>query len=74
MLTVDLPPEIERHLDALAARSGRTRDAYVRDAILEHVQDRVDAEEAEARLAALKRGESGTLPLSDLIDRYGLAD
>jgi RHH-type rel operon transcriptional repressor/antitoxin RelB len=39
MLTVRLPADIEKRLDLLAKRTGRTRSFYVRQAILRHIDD-----------------------------------
>ncbi|WP_122292050.1 type II toxin-antitoxin system RelB family antitoxin, partial [Pseudomonas syringae group genomosp. 3] len=39
MLAIRLAPEIEERLEALAARTGRTKTFYAREAILEHIDD-----------------------------------
>ena len=52
MLSVRLDPEIEERLAALAARTGRTKSYYVREAILEHL------EEMEDRYLAIERLET----------------
>ena len=39
MSSVDLPPEIEERLDALAKATGRSKSFYVREAVLEHLAD-----------------------------------
>ncbi|GJD44711.1 hypothetical protein AFCDBAGC_2578 [Methylobacterium cerastii] len=74
MLALDLPPEIERRLDALARRTGRSADDHVREAIQDHLDEIEDVEIAESRVAALQRGESQAVPLRAVMDRYGLAD
>ena len=43
MLALRLPPEIEARLEALAKATGRTKSFYVREAILEHLEDMEDA-------------------------------
>jgi RHH-type rel operon transcriptional repressor/antitoxin RelB len=43
MLALRLPPEIERRLDALAKRTGRSKSYYAREAILRHIEDIEDA-------------------------------
>lgn len=53
MLALRLPPEIEDRLEALAGRTGRSKDDHARDAILEHSED---LEVAEQRLAAVYSG------------------
>ena len=47
MLAVRLPEEIEKRLDDLARRTGRTRTFYAREAILEHLKDLEDTYGAE---------------------------
>ena len=74
MLALRLPPEIEDRLDALARRTGRSKDDHARDAILEHLENLEDLDVAEQRLAAVRSGESDTVPLDDLLSRYGVAD
>jgi RHH-type transcriptional regulator, rel operon repressor / antitoxin RelB len=39
MLALRLPDEVERRLDALAKRTGRTKSFYAREAILSHLDD-----------------------------------
>lgn len=50
MLSVRLDPDIERRLEELAARTGRTKSYYVREAILEHLEDMEDRYLAIERL------------------------
>lgn len=52
MLSIRLPPEVEARLAQLAARTGRTKSYYVREAILEHL------ELMEDRYLAIERLES----------------
>jgi len=61
MIGVRLPQEIERRLDALAKATGRTKTYYVREAILEHLDDLEDAYLAEATLERVRRGEERVL-------------
>jgi RHH-type rel operon transcriptional repressor/antitoxin RelB len=50
MLTVRLPADIEKRLDLLAKRTGRTKNFYVRQAILRHIDDLEDYYLARRRL------------------------
>ena len=68
MLALDLPPEIERRLDALARRTGRSADDHVREAIQDHRDEVEDVEVADRRVAALRRGESQTVPQRAVMD------
>ena len=72
MIALNLPPEIEERLEALAKRTGRSADDYARDAILDHLDELDDIEIAEHRVEALRRGESDTTPLAELLKQYGM--
>ena len=50
MLALRLPEDIEKRLDALAKRTGRTKSFYAREAILRHLDDLEDAYLARKRL------------------------
>ena len=50
MIALRLDPEVEKRLARLAKKTGRTKSAYARDALLEHLEDLADAELAERRL------------------------
>lgn len=50
MLTVRLPKDIEKRLNDLASHTGRTKTFYVREAILEHLEDLEDTYLALNRL------------------------
>ena len=51
MLAIKLPEEIENRLAELAAKTGRTKTYYVREAILEHL------DELEEKYLAIERVE-----------------
>jgi len=50
MLAIRLDPEIEKRLDALAKKTGRTKTFYAREAILQHLEDLEDTYLAVQRL------------------------
>ncbi|HEV2558940.1 MAG TPA: TraY domain-containing protein [Microvirga sp.] len=50
MLALRLPDDIERRLDELARKTGRTKSFYAREAILRHIEDLEDAFLARERL------------------------
>ena len=62
MLALRLPEEIEGRLNALAKKTGRTKSFYVREAIVEHLDDLEDIYLAEKRLEDLQAGRSRTTP------------
>jgi RHH-type rel operon transcriptional repressor/antitoxin RelB len=55
MIAVRLPPEIERRLDVLAKKTGRTKSYYVCEAILRQLDDIEDYYLARRRLAGGSR-------------------
>ncbi|MGR2705490.1 CopG family transcriptional regulator [Pseudomonas sp. IB20] len=74
MLAIRLAPEIEERLEALAARTGRTKTFYAREAILEHIDDLEDLYLAEQRLGEVRENRSEAISLQDVIKSYDLAD
>jgi len=50
MLSLRLDPDIERRLDQLARRTGRTKSYYARELIESNLEDLEDRYLAEARL------------------------
>ena len=51
MLALRLPPEIEKRLDDLARKTGRTKSYYAREAIVEHIGDLEDLYIAQQRMS-----------------------
>jgi len=74
MLAIRLPGTIEKRLDNLAKRTGRTKTYYAREAIVQHLDELEDIYLAERRLEAVRAGRSRTVPIEKLIRRYGVAD
>ncbi len=72
MLAIRLPQSIEKRLEKLAQRTGRTKTYYVREAILEHLEDLEDMYLAERALERIRSGEEQTIPLKDVMKRHGL--
>jgi len=74
MLAIRLPESIEKRLEKLARRTGRTKTFYVRQAILEHLDDLEDLYHAERTLHRIHTGEEQTVPLEDALKRHDLED
>jgi RHH-type rel operon transcriptional repressor/antitoxin RelB len=74
MLAIRLPSEIEERLEALAKATGRTKSFYVREAILEHLDDLEDIYLAEKRLEDIRAGRTQTIALEEVMKRHGLED
>jgi RHH-type rel operon transcriptional repressor/antitoxin RelB len=73
MIAVRLPEAIETRLEKLALKTGRTKTFYVREAILNQIEDLEDLYLAEKRSKALREGKSSSVPIEDLLDEYGVA-
>lgn len=71
-LSIRLPEDIEVRLNALAKATGRSKTFYVREAILEHLDDLEDLYLAEQRLIDIRAGKTQTVPLEDVMKRYGM--
>jgi RHH-type transcriptional regulator, rel operon repressor / antitoxin RelB len=74
MLAIRLPEKIEKRLDRLAKRTGRTKTYYAREAILQYLDELEDIYLAEKRLEAVRAGRSRTIPIEQVMRRYGLED
>ena len=70
MLAVRLSDEVERRLEELAARTGRTKTYYAREAIEAHLEDLEDFYLAEERMKAFREDE--LIPLEQLAREFGL--
>ena len=74
MLAVRFPRSIEKRLEKLAKRTGRTKSFYVREAVLRHLEDMEDIYLAELTLQRIKDGKERTIPIEEVLKRYGLED
>ncbi len=74
MLAIRLPTDIEQRLDALAKATGRSKSFYVREALLEHLDDLEDVYLAERRLEDIRTGRARTYSLEEVERELGLED
>lgn len=70
MIAVRLPSKIEKRLEKLARKTGRTKTFYVREAILQYLDDLEDYHLAAQRLEENLSG----VPLEEVERRLGLED
>jgi RHH-type rel operon transcriptional repressor/antitoxin RelB len=70
MLAIRLPHSIEKRLEKLARRTGRTKTYYAREAILEHLDDLEDVYLAERRSELIRSGKERTIPLEKVMRRH----
>ena len=74
MLSVRLPEDLEKRLEALAKATGRSKTYYVREALIQKLEDMEDLYLAEAVMERIASGEEKTTPLADVERELGLAD
>lgn len=72
--SIRLEPEIEARLDALAARTGRTKAYYLRELITNGLEDLEDYYTAVEVSERIRRGEEKTYSLEEVIRDLGLDD
>jgi RHH-type rel operon transcriptional repressor/antitoxin RelB len=73
-VSVRLPDDVANRLSQLAALTGRSKSFYITEAILEHLDDLEDIYLAEKRLEDIRAGRTTTVPLAEVMKRYGLED
>ena len=74
MLAIRLPQSIEKRLEKLARRTGRTKSFYASEAILQYLEDPEDFSLAERALEGIRKGEADAIPLKKVVKRHGLGD
>lgn len=70
-VSLRLPEEIEARLEALAQKTGRTKTFYIREAIVEHIED---LEDYFLALERIQHREGDSMSIEDVIERLGLVD
>ena len=73
-VAVRLPAEIAARLESLAAHTGRSKTFYIREAILDRLEDLEDLYLAEQRLIAFRAGGSKSYTLEEVSKSLGLDD
>jgi RHH-type transcriptional regulator, rel operon repressor / antitoxin RelB len=69
---IRLPHEIENRLEKLSALTGCKKPFYVKEAIIEHLDDIEDIYLAEKRLEDIRAGRTQTIPLQDVMKRHDM--
>lgn len=70
--SIRLPQDIEKRLENLSAKTGRTKAFYVKEAVLEHLSDIEDIYLAEKRLEDIRAGRTETISLQEVMKRYDM--
>jgi RHH-type rel operon transcriptional repressor/antitoxin RelB len=73
-VSLRLPDELSKRLTVLARRTGRSKTYYMIEAIREHLDDLEDLYLAERRLIDIRAGKEKTIPLDEVMKRYGMED
>ena len=67
-----LPDGVSQCLERLAELTGRSKTFYMIEAIKEHLDDLEDLDHSEQRLIDIRAGKSRTVPLEEVMKRYGM--
>ena len=71
-VSLRLPDDVSNRLESLVEITGRSKTFYMIEAIREHIDDLEDLYLSEQRLIANRAGKSQSVPLEDVMRRYGL--
>jgi RHH-type transcriptional regulator, rel operon repressor / antitoxin RelB len=74
MLTIRLPQSIEKRLEKLVRRTGHSKSFYVREAVIQHLDDLEDIYLAEKSLKRIRSGKDRVIPLDEIMKRYSIED
>jgi RHH-type rel operon transcriptional repressor/antitoxin RelB len=74
MLALRLPEEIEQRLDDLAAKTGRTKTYYAREAVIEKLEEMEDYYLAVSRYEKFLKEGGKALSAEEVRKRLGLDD
>ena len=70
--SVRLDPAIEQRLDHLASVTGRTKAYYLRELVVNGLEDLEDFYLADATMERVRKGEEATLSASEVRNDLGL--
>jgi len=71
-VSLRLPDDVTQRLAHLVELTGRSKTFYMVEAIREHIDDLEDLYLAEQRLIDIRAGKTKTVPLEEVMKRYGL--
>ncbi len=71
-VSIRLPDDVSTRLNDLAQLTGRSKTFYMIEAIREHLDDLEELYLAEQRLIDIRAGKTKTVPLDEVMKRYGM--
>ena len=74
MIAINLPPDLERRLDAIERATGRSKAAVLEEAIAEYIGDLEDLYLAEKESENIREGRSSTKPLAEIMRNHDLGN
>jgi RHH-type rel operon transcriptional repressor/antitoxin RelB len=74
MIGIRIPKSVGQRLDILAKRTGRSKTYYIREAIMEHLDDLEDIYLTEQVLERVRRGEEAVSTIDEVEKRLDLED
>lgn len=73
-IAIKLEPNVEKKLEALSARAGKTKADYLHDAIVRAIEDIEDVYAADAAYESWRTGKERTFTLQEVKRDLGLDD
>ncbi|MEO5379174.1 MAG: hypothetical protein H7832_15560 [Magnetococcus sp. DMHC-6] len=71
-VSIQLPDDVSIRLRDLEQLTGNSKAFYIIEAIRDHLDDLENVYIAEQRLLNIRAGRSQTVPLEDVMKRYGM--
>jgi len=71
-VSLRLPDDVAQRLDALAARTGRSKTFYMMQAICQQLEDFEDLYDAEQALIESRASGEQEIPIEDLMKSLGM--
>jgi RHH-type rel operon transcriptional repressor/antitoxin RelB len=71
-LTIRLPEDIQNRLFELSENTGRSKSYYIREALIEYLEDLEDIYLAEKELEDLRANRTHTIPIEEVMKEYDL--
>jgi len=73
-ISVRLPNDMEQRLADLATKTGRKKSFYIKEALMNYLEDLEDIYYAEKTLADIKAGREGIISMDELESSLGLKE